>query len=140
MPRHQNPETSEMATLWHLLLVASLLATAGAAKMPSCEDDTGAHCLGDDADMSPEGIDKVMERVMCETDAHKLTPTLARTHSLPELRIVPCINTRGCTGICACMRACVSACVCTHTKEGLSVYKSMYIHTHKKIPRQDTNT
>jgi hypothetical protein len=42
-----------------LLLLAFLIATASAAKMPSCEEDTAANCLGDDADMSPEGIEKV---------------------------------------------------------------------------------
>lgn len=39
-----------------LLLLGALLAAA-ALEMPSCEDDTSAHCLGEDADMSPEGID-----------------------------------------------------------------------------------
>jgi len=133
MPRHQNPETSEMARLWHLLLVASLLATAGAAKMPSCEDDTGAHCLGDDADMSPEGIDKVMERVMCETDAHKLTPTLARTHSLPQQRIVPCINTRGCTlrYVRACVHVYPRVCACAYKKGIVSVQIHVHTHTQK---------
>ena len=42
------------------LLLLLLLGLATAAKMPSCEDDTVASCLGDDADMSPEGIDKCL--------------------------------------------------------------------------------
>jgi len=42
-----------------LALLALLAASASAAKMPTCEEDTAAHCLGDDADMSPEGIEKV---------------------------------------------------------------------------------
>ncbi len=43
-----------------LLALLALLASASAAKMPTCEEDTAANCLGDDADMSPEGIEKVM--------------------------------------------------------------------------------
>jgi hypothetical protein len=42
-----------------LLALLGLLASASAAKMPTCEEDTAANCLGDDADMSPEGIEKV---------------------------------------------------------------------------------
>jgi hypothetical protein len=42
-----------------LLALLALLASASAAKMPTCEEDTAANCLGDDADMSPEGIEKV---------------------------------------------------------------------------------
>jgi len=33
------------------------LCAHAAAQLPSCEDDTAAHCLGDDADMSAAGID-----------------------------------------------------------------------------------
>merc|ERR1712216_876523 len=44
-----------------VVLTASLLAGSWAAKMPSCEEDTAAHCLGEDADMSPEGIDKCLQ-------------------------------------------------------------------------------
>ena len=44
-----------------VVLAASLLAGSWAAKMPSCEEDTAAHCLGEDADMSPEGIDKCLQ-------------------------------------------------------------------------------
>jgi hypothetical protein len=44
-----------------LLVLAALFATAWSAKMPSCEDDIGANCLGDDADMSPEGVEKCLE-------------------------------------------------------------------------------
>ena len=40
-----------------LLVGLVLLAPSSALEMPSCEDDTAAHCLGDDADMSSEGID-----------------------------------------------------------------------------------
>jgi hypothetical protein len=42
------------------LLLLLVLGLASAAKMPSCEEDTVASCLGDDADMSPEGIDKCL--------------------------------------------------------------------------------
>ena len=38
--------------LW--LLVVALLSFAGA--LPSCDAETEANCLGEDADMSPEGI------------------------------------------------------------------------------------
>jgi hypothetical protein len=37
----------------------ALLALA-AAQMPSCEDDAAAHCLGEDKDMSVEGIDSCL--------------------------------------------------------------------------------
>ena len=39
-----------------LLLAAGLAAFAAAIELPSCEADTEAFCLGEDADMSPEGI------------------------------------------------------------------------------------
>ncbi len=42
----------------HLKVACVLLAagSARAAPLPSCEEDTEAHCLGEDADLSPEGI------------------------------------------------------------------------------------
>jgi hypothetical protein len=44
-----------------LLVLSALLLVGGAsAQLPSCEDDTATHCLGEDADMSPEGIDKCL--------------------------------------------------------------------------------
>ena len=43
-----------------LVLVLFLASSVWAGKMPSCEEDTVANCLGDDADMSPQGIDKCL--------------------------------------------------------------------------------
>ena len=37
--------------------MAALVIGAGAAELPSCESDTAAHCLGEDADMSREGVE-----------------------------------------------------------------------------------
>lgn len=42
-------------------LIFLLLAVASA--LPSCEDDTATHCLGEDADMSPEGISACLSKV-----------------------------------------------------------------------------
>ena len=39
------------------MTVLCVLAPVLAMELPSCESDTEAHCLGEDADMSPEGID-----------------------------------------------------------------------------------
>ena len=45
---------------WHFSEAGSgALLASGAAKMPKCEEDTAANCLGDDADMSPATIEKV---------------------------------------------------------------------------------
>jgi hypothetical protein len=45
---------------WHFPEAGSgALLASGAAKMPKCEEDTAANCLGDDADMSPATIEKV---------------------------------------------------------------------------------
>ena len=41
------------ATAAALLIAGTSVSGAG---LPSCEDDTAAHCLGEDADFSPEGI------------------------------------------------------------------------------------
>ena len=50
-----------------MLALVALVVAASAAKMPSCEEDTVANCLGDDADMSPEGIEKVFHtKRLCE--------------------------------------------------------------------------
>jgi hypothetical protein len=46
-----------------LAIVLTSLLAAWAFETPSCEDDISAHCLGDDADMSPEGIDACLARL-----------------------------------------------------------------------------
>jgi len=59
-----------------LLTLTLALGAAAALEMPSCEEDTAKHCLGDDADMSPEGIDaclsKLTDRSQLCTDYLKL--------------------------------------------------------------------
>ena len=35
-----------------------LACLALSAPLPSCDDETEAHCVGEDADLSPEGINK----------------------------------------------------------------------------------
>jgi len=37
------------------------LLAVRAVELPSCDDETGAHCVGDDADLSPEGINACLE-------------------------------------------------------------------------------
>ena len=44
-----------------LLLGAALLAGAFAVPLPTCDDEVGANCVGEDADLSPEGINTCLE-------------------------------------------------------------------------------
>jgi hypothetical protein len=45
-----------MGLLRPSLLLAAGFACALAAPLPSCESETDAHCVGEDADLSPQGI------------------------------------------------------------------------------------
>ena len=42
-------------------VAVACFVSMAAAEAPSCEGDTAAHCLGDDADMSAEGITACLE-------------------------------------------------------------------------------
>ena len=42
-------------------VAALALLTVRAVELPSCDDETGAHCVGEDADLSPEGINACLE-------------------------------------------------------------------------------
>ena len=66
-----------MKPMLSVMLLAALFASTSAAKMPSCEEDVASHCLGDDADMSPEGIEKVCtkcgagrSKMLCKDDQY----------------------------------------------------------------------
>lgn len=43
------------------VLLCAALGLARAMDMPSCEGDTEAHCIGEGADLSPEGIDACLQ-------------------------------------------------------------------------------
>ena len=45
----------------YVLLGAALLAGAFGGALPTCDDEIGANCVGDDADLSPEGINACLE-------------------------------------------------------------------------------
>jgi hypothetical protein len=73
------------------LLLLCTLAPALALEMPSCEDDIAAHCLGDDADMSKEGIDACL---------HKLESRSERCTAFLGL-LAACQDDIGNGGVCA---------------------------------------
>ena len=51
--------TSYLSMLLKFALL--ILSLCHAAPLPSCESDTSSHCLGDGADLSPEGIEACLQ-------------------------------------------------------------------------------
>ena len=60
--RPESSRESRFSTTTQKMLLRLLLivAAVNAAPLPSCDDETNAHCVGEDADLSPAGISKCL--------------------------------------------------------------------------------
>ena len=58
-----------------------------AGPIPSCEDETNAHCVGEDADLSQEGINKCLEG-LSEKSARCTTSSSMMKACMPTWRMV----------------------------------------------------
>lgn len=62
-----------------LFVLAQLALLARSAPLPSCDEETEAHCVGEDADLSPEGINKCLAALDSKSD--RCTSLLALTEA-----------------------------------------------------------
>ena len=57
-----------MPTVLKLIALCAVVLPAAGAPLPSCDEDTEAHCLGEDADMSPQGIQSCLKELTDKSD------------------------------------------------------------------------